>query len=699
MIPQPPLSLPDLHAPRRIWAHYYAARDWPVFPCRGKTPLTPHGFHDASRDPAAIDAWWGQWPEANIGSPAGLQWWALDVDPRAGGDATLFNLQQQHGRLPRTLLSHTGGGGNHYLWALLSGLAVINKAHLGDGLDVQAAGSYVILPNSLHPDTGNTYVWDLVDGPEDLPPQPAPDWLLALVTQPAVQGIAPAALPAVDAPIPEGERDKTLAHYGAMMAHAGLGADAIRAALGIMNQRCVPPLSEADLNRIAHSTSRYQRPVMLLGGSSVPPPGWSMNGTGHTPPLASPGWRTHLHAKKHGGLVQDVGNVSLILEHHEYFRGQLWWDDVRSRPMFGGMIIDDDTIVGIARWLGTEETLSVTNLRLVERCVLSRCRVNKRDLLQAWLLQLPAWDGIPRLSTWLTTYAGVEPTAYGQDVARVLILEMIARAFEPGCLCRYVVILEGPEGCGKSTLVQALAGDDWYVVLSIGLETKDAHMMLQGVWVAEMAELDSLSRTEETRLKAFITMGHDSYIPKYSNFRASYPRRAIFMGTTNEESYLKGQTGNTRFLPVKVTKQIDVDGFRAIRNQLFAEALTLYCSGTPWWQMSPEGDAAAQEERERRRLVNVYEEGLEAWLETERFTLVALDNNQPVRFVKNETSWMEIARWFLKLQTPAEWKDKGLQMQIAQALKALGWHVFPTTRQGRRVKLWVKTPQSRGGTW
>src|SRR5262249_29646415 len=157
----------------------------------------------------------------------------------------------------------------------------------------------------------------------------------------------------------------------------------------------------------------------------------------------------------------------------------------------------------------------------------------------------------------------------------------------------------------KSSLVQALAGSDWYVVLSMGLETKDAHMMLQGCWVAEMAELDSLSRTEETRLKAFITMRQDSYIPKYSNFRESHPRRTIFIGTTNtEEGYLKGTTGNTRFLPIRVTKRIDVDGFLKVRDQLFAEALTVYQSGTAWWQLSPEGAEAAKAERERRRIVN-----------------------------------------------------------------------------------------------
>jgi hypothetical protein len=502
-----------MRAPKLDWVHYYQGLGWPVFPCRGKTPLTPHGFQDASLDLGVLDDYWRQHPDANIGSPAGIGWWVVDVDPRAGGDATLLDLQRHYGQLPRTLLSHTGGYGHHTLWELPAGRSVINKTQIGQGVDILATGSYVILPPSLHPVTGNTYIWDLVDGPDDIPPQPAPDWLLDLVTQPSPQSMPPLSPAGVDAPIPEGERDNTLAHYGAMMAHAGLGAEAIRAALGVINQRCIPPLSNQDLDRIAQSTSRYQRPVMILGGLPLPAPGWPAQGTPLPPPPAPQHWRTLLQNKKTGGITQDSRNLSLILEYADYFRGQLWWDDVRSLPMFGTAIVDDDTIVGIGRWLGTEEGMSVTNLRLVERCVVSRCRVHKRDVLQEWLSQLPAWDQYPRLTTWLTEYAGVEPTAYGQDVSRLLPSSMVARIMEPGCICRHVIIFEGPEEWRKSSLVQALAGDDWYVVLSIGLETKDAHMMLQGALLAELAELDSLSRTEETRLKAFLTMRQDPISP------------------------------------------------------------------------------------------------------------------------------------------------------------------------------------------
>jgi predicted P-loop ATPase len=183
-------------------------------------------------------------------------------------------------------------------------------------------------------------------------------------------------------------------------------------------------------------------------------------------------------------------------------------------------------------------------------------------------------------------------------------------------------------------------------------------------------------------------MRQDSYIPKYSNFRESHPRRAIFVGTTNDESYLKGQAGNTRFLPVKVTKHIDIEGFGFIREQLFAEALAVYRSTPEWWRLSIAGGAAAQDERERRRLINVYEQPLHEWLEYGRFATPVYDEGRVVTFLAGETSWKEIAQWFLLLKTPEAWKDQGLQKQVATALKVLGWHQGIVWRQGRTTKIW-----------
>ena len=288
-----PLAVPDVNAPMVDWAQYYASLGWPVFPCRGKAPLTKHGFRDATTDPFDIGDWWRQFPDANIGIPCGLSFWALDVDPRNGGDTTLFLLERQHGLLPHTLLSITGRGGYHYLWKLPVGYTVINKAEIGDGLDVQGAGSYIIVPPSVHPETQNKYLWDVMDGPADIMPQDAPEWLLALVTtaQASTQSTTPSAtqsnpVPPVDAPILQGSRNKTLFNYAAGIARAGLSYEPIFGAIKIENQRrCQPPLSEVELHVIAGSAARYRRPMLNIAPADT-------NGMGPGQGQGTPAWGT-----------------------------------------------------------------------------------------------------------------------------------------------------------------------------------------------------------------------------------------------------------------------------------------------------------------------------------------------------------------------------------------------------------------------
>ena len=173
------------------------------------------------------------------------------------------------------------------------------------------------------------------------------------------------------------------------------------------------------------------------------------------------------------------------------------------------------------------------------------------------------------------------------------------------------------------------------------------------------------------------------------------------MGTTNDGSgYLKGQSGNTRYYPLKVGERIDVDRFRTMRAQVFAEAMVWHSAHhDTWWHEPAEVTAMANEARELRRQASDYEQPLHEWLEYGRFDpghyeeYYDVETNsykkKQVEFTRNETSWPEIARWFLKIDAPERWKDRSLQIQIASALKALGWVSSPVWKFGRTTRIWT----------
>jgi len=231
----------------------YARRGVPVFPVRGKLPLTEHGFKDATTDSDRIREWWASWPDANIAIPTGsaTNRFVLDSDPRHGGNKSLAALEAEHGQMPATLESRTGGDGRHFVFVLPEGCVICNSAgRLGPGLDIRGEGGYIVAPPSIHLETKKPYVWV-----NRAKPAQAPAWLIQALSNPVTlkgnQAVSEAAIPA-------GQRNDTLVRIAGAMRRKGCSPEAIEVALHAENvRRCKPPLFDTEVRSIAQSVSRY----------------------------------------------------------------------------------------------------------------------------------------------------------------------------------------------------------------------------------------------------------------------------------------------------------------------------------------------------------------------------------------------------------------------------------------------------------
>ena len=248
----------DADNPLLLAALQYAAVGLPVFPCAPaqKKPITPRGFHDATTDEATVRAWWRDHPCANIGVPTGVGSGVivLDIDPRHGGDLSLDELQSRHGPLPETAMSLTGGGGRHLFLKHPNGTVRCSHGELAPGIDVKGDGGYVVMPPSIHPN-GNAYAWELSSDIAEVPPALCPEWLTKLFAARS----ADASVAVAANPIPEGERNGTLARLAGAMRRVGMSAAEIFAALRQVNaDRCSPPVSPREVEQIAASIGRYE---------------------------------------------------------------------------------------------------------------------------------------------------------------------------------------------------------------------------------------------------------------------------------------------------------------------------------------------------------------------------------------------------------------------------------------------------------
>jgi hypothetical protein len=234
---------------------------------------------------------------------------------------------------------------------------------------------------------------------------------------------------------------------------------------------------------------------------------------------------------------------------------------------------------------------------------------NPYDPLAEYLAALPKFAPPPDydpdqslLSTWLEK-VGATPTPDTRKFARRILLGLVARALRPGVKFDYVPVFEGPQGIGKSTLVKALVGGNFYATLFGGLHSKDALLTLRGKWGVEISELAAFKKTDNETMKSFFSTDTDVFRPPYGRAMVSTPRRTVLFGTTNDAQYLTDHTGARRFWPIPFAKAIDIGWLREHRDALFAEAMYFFEKGEAFHDSLDEQDAKHRQQQLAARLV------------------------------------------------------------------------------------------------
>ena len=225
------------------------------------------------------------------------------------------------------------------------------------------------------------------------------------------------------------------------------------------------------------------------------------------------------------------------------------------------------------------------------------------------------WDGVPRLDEWLVTYAGADDTAYVRAVSALPLLAAVRRVRLPGAKFDELLILESPQGTGKSSALRALCpNDEWFSDdLPLGVDSKLTIERTAGKWILEAAELHGNRGRETETLKAFLSRQVDGPVRlAYARLSMSVPRQFVLVGTTNRRGhYLKDSTGARRFWPVSIDG-FDVAALTRDRDQLWAEAARREPGASI--RLAAELWAAAEIEQEARRAVDPWEDVIEPLL-------------------------------------------------------------------------------------
>ena len=322
-----------------------------------------------------------------------------------------------------------------------------------------------------------------------------------------------------------------------------------------------------------------------------------------------PWWLKHCLRDFRGRPLCNLANATLALRNDLAVRNMLAYDEMYCGEMLVRNIgdktdlpaprpVQDVDVIVIQEWFQLNG-LPLIGQETVHRAVDLRARERLFHPVRDYLNSL-RWDGKPRVSTWLSSYLGANQSEYTEAIGRMFLVAAVARIFQPGCQADYMLILEDPQqGEFKSSACRILAGD-WFSdqLPDVATAGKDVSQHLRGKWIIEVTEMHAMSRAESNQLKAFITRTTERYRRSYGRKEVVEPRQCVFIGTTNKSTYLRDETGNRRYWPVK-TGTIDIEALKQDRDQLFAEALQLFRGGAQWWpdksfeakHIKPEQDA------------------------------------------------------------------------------------------------------------
>lgn len=500
-------------------------------------------------------------------------------------------------------------------------------------ISLMSEGRQVVLPGSVHPDTGAFYSWarkvaedgsnmpvistqatistalSSADAPiseKDLPIKFVPvdvdklglreDQLEALKTGEGVEDRSAycfsLCMALLQRKVEEDKIISILTNKDFFLGQVGFDhaktTSRVRAAIWVKKYCLAKALEKVNANLFVHEIVEEGQPV----------PDWMQSldqttGKGITPKLKA----TFKNALTI--LENDVSPALVkrnLFSNEDFFGVDTPWGFKAGQKRSGG--IEDALFVKnwlIHRW-GFEAPVN-----LIEEVLLHIASQNEFHPVREFLEALE-WDGVSRIDTAFKTYLNAKmPEPYLTDVTRKFFIALVKRIYEPGAKFDHIPVFEGKQGIGKSSFGKLLVGKEWFMDGLPDLADKDAALNLQGIWLVEMSELSALYRSQLETAKAFISRETDKVRPPYGRRRIDLPRQCCFLGTTNSEDYLSDPTGNRRYWPVRV-EQVDFAALERDRLQLLAEAKFLFdFANEPLW-LRGKSKKQAEAIQELRRL-------------------------------------------------------------------------------------------------
>jgi hypothetical protein len=272
-----------------------------------------------------------------------------------------------------------------------------------------------------------------------------------------------------------------------------------------------------------------------------------------------------------------------------------WWGTTSLTPV-GYRAIRDADIAGLGNYLTGTYDFGACPMHAARAAIHATAEYNPFDELKDWIGDLPDWDGVARLDTWLVDYAGADTQFYSTEYLTIIgskyIMQVLNRGLNPGAKADYALVFVALQGFYKDRTIEAMFSPYYCEgIPSPKRSPADFARGIAGALVAHAAEMSAWRKADVEDQKAALTRCVDTDRPAWGYEVRTYPRRTCLTFSTNDFEFMHDATGDRRYWPIStIRERVDIEGLRRVRNQLLAEALHRLHAGELHWP-TPEEEA------------------------------------------------------------------------------------------------------------
>lgn len=291
-------------------------------------------------------------------------------------------------------------------------------------------------------------------------------------------------------------------------------------------------------------------------------------------------WKAELIQDNKGKILNNVDNYILFLENDKRYKGKIKYNDFLQQPELNGLPFEDAKIAVCMN--DCERTIGLSVKQKFDNAMSEVLEKNHYNPIIDYFDSL-VWDGNKRIETLFIDLLDADNTLLNRKLTQKWFIAAVKRVYEPGCKFDNMIVLQGTQGIGKSSICELIAMNFANTISLSEIGDKDLVDKLNKTWIAIIDEMDSFSRKEMSAIKTFVSLQSDATRLAYGHYTKKYMRKCIFIGSTNDTTFLRDSTSSVerRFWVIKCNKTSMDNKIRDLLtkeyvDQLWAEAIHYY---------------------------------------------------------------------------------------------------------------------------